>query len=411
MQTANGKAVAAGAVGGFCIAMLAWTLQALTEFGEVTYDTMMSDWPWVLGNLGAILGGFFITLFGSLLWPDTDFKWEQLNERIPLVDDLEPPVEDEIFQHYEFLSTIAKIAGAFSVSVSILMILIWPAPMHLFSGIFSEGGFTVWIVMEFLWLMAAGLAIVILPVRELIYAADQYLHHTDVLKLKPGSSIRAVEEGTDEVFHKISKKDRVEESKEIKESKQKSSDELKQLQKRASELEKEMKQLKADNTNLKTDSERVPKLQKRISELEAENKKVVAAAKVAAKAKAKARNEASVSSNEESPSKSLEPKAKAPVKPFTQSPRELAIIPSPVGVDESQITFQIDLSPLVAQGMSSGNLTLALSATQKDPPPQTLGVLAPRILNKETTTDTMSTRPLMQEYTAISDVSSGMRSI
>merc|ERR1719265_743884 len=35
MESANGAAVGAGAVGGFAIAMLAWILQAFVEFGEV----------------------------------------------------------------------------------------------------------------------------------------------------------------------------------------------------------------------------------------------------------------------------------------------------------------------------------------------------------------------------------------
>merc|ERR1712036_165834 len=37
METANGKAIAVGAVGGFVLAMIGWTGQAATEFGEVKY--------------------------------------------------------------------------------------------------------------------------------------------------------------------------------------------------------------------------------------------------------------------------------------------------------------------------------------------------------------------------------------
>jgi hypothetical protein len=55
METANGKAIAAGAIGGFILAMIGWVGQAATEFGEVKYGTIMSDWPWVSGNLCGIL--------------------------------------------------------------------------------------------------------------------------------------------------------------------------------------------------------------------------------------------------------------------------------------------------------------------------------------------------------------------
>merc|ERR1719356_246842 len=70
MQTANRWAIAAGAVGGLVLAMLGWAIQAQVEFGEVKYETLMSDWPWVVGNLCAIIGGTLIALVGSLIAPD-----------------------------------------------------------------------------------------------------------------------------------------------------------------------------------------------------------------------------------------------------------------------------------------------------------------------------------------------------
>merc|ERR1719265_619946 len=95
LQTANGKAVGSGAIGGFCIAMASWVIRAQVEFDEVTYGSMMSDWPWVVGNLCAICGGTLIAVVGSLAFPDNTFKWEMLNDRIPLVDDTEPPKDDQ----------------------------------------------------------------------------------------------------------------------------------------------------------------------------------------------------------------------------------------------------------------------------------------------------------------------------
>merc|ERR1712078_806886 len=91
METANSKAISAGAIGGFILAMVGWTGQAGTEFGTVEYGTLMSDWPWVVGNLCGILGGTAIAWLGSIIAPDRSFKWSMLNERIALVDDCEPP--------------------------------------------------------------------------------------------------------------------------------------------------------------------------------------------------------------------------------------------------------------------------------------------------------------------------------
>ena len=41
------------------------------------------------------MGGLLIALLGSLAKPDTSFKWWELNERIPLIDDIEPPKDDD----------------------------------------------------------------------------------------------------------------------------------------------------------------------------------------------------------------------------------------------------------------------------------------------------------------------------
>merc|ERR1719265_1660754 len=95
MQTANSKAIAAGALGGFVLAMMGWAGQAASEFGEVKYGTLMSDWPWVSGNLCGILGGTAIALIGSLIAPDKTFQWSMLNDRIALVDDVEPPKDSK----------------------------------------------------------------------------------------------------------------------------------------------------------------------------------------------------------------------------------------------------------------------------------------------------------------------------
>merc|ERR1719235_3133349 len=140
METANGKAIAFGAVGGFVLAMIGWVGQAASEFGEVKYGTLMSDWPWVSGNLCGILGGTAIAVLGSLAAPDKTFKWSMLNERIALVDDVEPP-KDATLESDAKLQVQVKIAVYASIFLTILLLVLWPIPMHVGSGVLSEGSF------------------------------------------------------------------------------------------------------------------------------------------------------------------------------------------------------------------------------------------------------------------------------
>ena len=46
MEQANGKFIAAGAVGGLCLGLFFWMLQAAVEFGSVTIDTLGKDMPY-----------------------------------------------------------------------------------------------------------------------------------------------------------------------------------------------------------------------------------------------------------------------------------------------------------------------------------------------------------------------------
>jgi hypothetical protein len=166
METANSKAIAAGALLGFVMAMIGWTGQAATEFGTVEYGTLMSDWPWVVGNLCGILGGTAIAWLGSLISPDKEFKWAMLNDRIALVDDVEPPKDDKL-ETDEKLQKQVKIAVWASIILTIVLLVLWPIPMHVGTGVLGEGSFGAWVAVEIIWALIGAVIIIIMPAIEL----------------------------------------------------------------------------------------------------------------------------------------------------------------------------------------------------------------------------------------------------
>jgi len=166
METANSKAISAGAIGGFILAMIGWVGQAATEFGKVEYGTLMADWPWVVGNLCGILGGTAIAWLGSVIAPDKTFKWEMLNDRIALVDDVEPP-KDSTLETANRLEFQVKIAVYASIGLTVVLLVLWPIPMHVGTGVFSEGGFGAWVGLEIVWALLGGIVIILMPGIEL----------------------------------------------------------------------------------------------------------------------------------------------------------------------------------------------------------------------------------------------------
>lgn len=146
------------------LGLLGWIVKAYVDSGSVSYDTLGKDWPWVVGNLCAIFGGFLIAGVGSLVFPDKEFKWSMLNERIPLVDDYEPPKDPA--ETDKKLSDQVKIAWVASVVLTLVLLVLWPIPMHAITGVFGKGGFTVWVVLEIIWALVGGTVIISLPVYE-----------------------------------------------------------------------------------------------------------------------------------------------------------------------------------------------------------------------------------------------------
>merc|ERR1719386_399646 len=166
METANDKFIGAGAVGGLVLGVSSWMIQAQLDSEEISYDSLGKDWPWVVGNLCAIFGGLLIALVGSLVQPDTSFKWADLNERIPLVDDIEPLKDaDETDDKLKRQVTLAVVA---SVVLTFILLVLWPLPMHWGAGVFSKGGFTVWVTLEMVWAIIGGIVIISLPVYETV---------------------------------------------------------------------------------------------------------------------------------------------------------------------------------------------------------------------------------------------------
>ena len=135
METANAVGISAGAIGGLVLGLMGWSIKAAVDNDdEVSYDSLGQDWPWVVGNLCAILGGLFISLTISLVMPDKSFKWSMLNERIPLVDDIEPPRDPD--ESDEKLQRQVKIAVVSSVILTVILLVVWPLPLHLSGVVF-----------------------------------------------------------------------------------------------------------------------------------------------------------------------------------------------------------------------------------------------------------------------------------
>merc|ERR1719364_398817 len=90
-----------------------------------------------------------------------------LNDRIALVDDVEPP-KDANLETDQKLEFQVKIAVYASIILTVILLVLWPIPMHVSTGVLSEGSFGAWVAVEIIWALVGGLVIIIMPLLELI---------------------------------------------------------------------------------------------------------------------------------------------------------------------------------------------------------------------------------------------------
>merc|ERR1712072_185417 len=123
LEKANGFWIAGAALGGFVLGVFSWVMQAKNEYGDTTIEYLGKDMPLVIGNVVAIMSGLTIAGLGSIIFPDKEFKWHMLNDRIPLVDDIEPPKDAD--ETGDKLEIQVKIAEGASVLLTVVLILLW----------------------------------------------------------------------------------------------------------------------------------------------------------------------------------------------------------------------------------------------------------------------------------------------
>lgn len=185
----------AGAITGLFAGVLAWLVTAQQYYGSVSVTTTGLEYPTLAGNLAANMTGLIVSICVSLAKPES-FDWattrainavsSPLMSSAPSSTSLEekksttsnsnlPTVRDEEKASAEdaaVVETPSKLRRAFKTAciVSFLLTFIMdfliPIPMFLSHYIFSQGFFTAWVIITFVWVFCSTAISVILPIWE-----------------------------------------------------------------------------------------------------------------------------------------------------------------------------------------------------------------------------------------------------
>ena len=178
----NKYAATAGAIIGLVAALIAWTGVAMSLHGEVSLASLGDNYSMLFGNIAGILTGGAIAGFGSLL-KKTSFRWEDLQERIKLVD----ISEKELRQLDVDKATLRK-AFRFSLKggglMTLILIIAWPMPLFFANYVFDIGFYSLWVGISIVWVSTATFFIVGLPIIEARHGIAQVVRKKPVVEEK-----------------------------------------------------------------------------------------------------------------------------------------------------------------------------------------------------------------------------------
>lgn len=159
----SGMGAIAGAITGFILGISSWLIYASRFPGGINIANTGKDEVMLTGNLFAILSSGIVCAVISFIKPD-NCDWSA-TKAIPLIEeDPNAAIEKETDEQ---LQGAMKAIAAWGFGLTVILIIVWPV-LSLPTRVFPKGYFFFWVVIAFIWGIAATAAMVILPVVEAV---------------------------------------------------------------------------------------------------------------------------------------------------------------------------------------------------------------------------------------------------
>lgn len=160
----NRYAATGAALVGLVSGVAAWFSTANLMFGEITITSTGDIIPLLVGNITSIVVSLGITIIGSALIPE-NFDFRIMKQKIVVVDDkirsmLRHDTDEDLLRRS---LNFCKKTG---FSISIILVVVWPASFFLSEFVFDEFSFHVWVWLAIIWAVCASSTIIILPLIE-----------------------------------------------------------------------------------------------------------------------------------------------------------------------------------------------------------------------------------------------------
>ena len=141
-----------------------WLGYAYATSGEISLASTSNMFALLAGNLASILTSLVITVIGSLFRPE-NFNFSKLKHEIFVVDEqIRKRLEKETNE--ESLKNASKFSMRYGLTLTLILVVVWPIPLFLSNYVFTETVYHVWIWVAILWAATAGSLVWALPIIQ-----------------------------------------------------------------------------------------------------------------------------------------------------------------------------------------------------------------------------------------------------
>ncbi|MFB5647430.1 MAG: sodium:solute symporter family protein, partial [Candidatus Nitrosomaritimum yanchengensis] len=174
----NKYAATSAAIVGLVCGVLSWFLSANFMFGEITISSTGNFLPLLIGNVVSITVSLGITIIGSMIKSE-NFDFRIMRQKILVVDDKIRSMlkhdTDEVL-----LQKSLKFCKRVGFSITIFLVIVWPASFYLTEFVFEEQSFHIWIWLAIVWAFGAAGIIIFLPLIEARTSISEILHKANM---------------------------------------------------------------------------------------------------------------------------------------------------------------------------------------------------------------------------------------
>lgn len=170
----NKHAATSGAIIGLVSGIIAWLASSKLFFGEITLSSTGDLITLLIGNLTSITVSLGITLMGSIIKSE-NFDFGVMRQKIMVIDDkvrsmLRQDTDEQLLQRS------LKFCKRIGFSISVFLVIVWPASFYITEFVFTEESFHLWIWLAVVWAFGSAGIIIFLPLIEARKSIQEILH-------------------------------------------------------------------------------------------------------------------------------------------------------------------------------------------------------------------------------------------